>query len=604
MQKKWRFSVQDVGAVADLARAANISPVIAQLLVRRGLTDPAAVASFLDPKLTDLRDPELLPGVTQAADLLHESVQQNKPIVIYGDYDADGMTSTAILYGCLKLVGADVIYYLPNRLEDGYGLNCDAIRSLAKRGRQVIVTVDCGIGSVVEADLCNELGLQLIVTDHHQFGEQLPKAAAIVHPRLPGSNYPFAGLCGAGVAFKLAWAICQRASNSTRVRPELREYLMNALGLAALGTVADVVPLVDENRTLVRHGLISLLRSNQPGMRSLLVLTKLDQKKALNADDIGFTIAPRLNAAGRLGQAQLGVELLTTTDPARAEALATYIDKLNGDRDTLERSILLAATKQAKEQIERDNAPALVLASTGWHQGVIGVVAGRIAERYNRPAVIISLDNLGVKPGTGSARSPSYLNLHEALTACSDHLVSCGGHAAAAGLRVEEKNIAIFRAAFCEYVAAKTGSVSPSPEVHIDAEAPLGYLDLATVLLIEKLAPFGSQNPRPVFCATNVQIAEPPTAMGPGGRHFSGKMRQHNTTIRSIAFGQGEWVEKMKDLSINIDIAFRPVVSEFRGFQKVELQLTDWRPSQIVPAPHALEASTTNPSDRNPINQH
>ena len=591
MGKQWRLMPHDAALVQELASRSGVSLVLAQLLVRRGLHQSDSLGSFLDPKLSDLRDPELLPGLSKAAELLYDSVQRGDPIVVYGDYDADGMTASSILLGTFKLLNANVSCHLPNRLEDGYGLSQDAIRKLAERGKRTIVTVDCGIASVEEASLCRELGLRLIITDHHQMGSVLPDADAIVHPALPGYSYPFHGLCGAGVAFKLAWALCQHASNAKKVSPELRNYLVSALGLAAIGTVADVVPLIDENRVLVKHGLKSLESVPCLGLRALMKVTKLNERSQLGAEDIAFTLGPRLNAAGRLGQAQLAVELLTTTDEARAEALANYIDKLNADRESLERSIQLAAGKQIKELFDIESTPALVLGAPGWHAGVIGVVAGRLAEKYHRPVVMVSFDNIGLKPGIGSARAPSYLNLHEALHACSEYLVSCGGHAAAAGLRIDERNLPAFRDAFCEYVGQKVGQDRPQAEIEIDVEAPLGVLDLATVRQIEQMAPFGQGNPRPILCASGVQLAEPPKPMGSGDRHFSGRFRQHGKVLRGVAFGQGEWVEKLKSHTGLLDIAFRPVINEFRGIPSVEMHVIDWRESRPqVPAPHFDQA--------------
>ncbi|HRX81456.1 MAG TPA: DHH family phosphoesterase, partial [Pirellulaceae bacterium] len=312
MTKRWRIHPHDAGRIELLERQAGISPIVAQLFLCRGIGQPEDVQRFLDPKMSELRDPELLPGITSAADRVFAAIQAKRRIVIYGDYDSDGMTATAILYRCLQLLGGDVGYYVPNRLEEGYGLNDEALRKLKERGASLVISVDCGIASVREAQTAREIDLELIITDHHQFADQLPDAAAIVHPRLPGSNYPFAGLCGAGVAFKLAWALCCRASESKRVSDRMRNYLLTAIGITAIGTVADVVPLIDENRVLVRYGLNSLQSQPTIGLKALMRVTKLLDKPSLGSEDIAFSLAPRLNAAGRLGQAQLGVELLTT----------------------------------------------------------------------------------------------------------------------------------------------------------------------------------------------------------------------------------------------------------------------------------------------------
>ncbi|HWC90480.1 MAG TPA: single-stranded-DNA-specific exonuclease RecJ, partial [Pirellulales bacterium] len=491
MAKHWRIHAHDPQRIAALCGAAGVPAVVAQLLICRGLGDAQQARAFLDAKLSDLRPPEQLPGTSQAADRLLAAIAAGWRIVVYGDYDVDGMTGTSLLWQCLKLLNANAHYYVPHRIEEGYGLNHEALHTLAREGTQLIVTVDCGIASLDQADTAAKLGIELIVTDHHEFAERLPVASAIVHPRLPGSNYPFAGLSGSGVALKLAWALCQRASGATRVTERMRNFLLDAVGMAALGTVADMVPLVDENRVLVQYGLASLKERAGPGLLTLMRLAEVAGKPALNCEDLGFALAPRLNAAGRLGQAQLGVELLTTSSIERATSLAEYINELNSSRQSLERSIYLAALKQAQETYDLERDAALVLAEHGWHPGVIGIVAGRLAEKFCRPVVMIGLDSTGVKPGIGSARSVPGFNLHTALAACSQHLLSHGGHAAAAGLKIEEHAVSGFREAFCELVAGEIVPGERQAELWIDAELPLGALTLDTVSQIDRLAPFG-----------------------------------------------------------------------------------------------------------------
>jgi len=576
MAKRWRIHSHDPDRIAALQRAAGIPAVVAQLLTCRGVTSPDVAKVFLDPKLSALRDPDLLPGCTQAAERIYRAVMAGKRIVIYGDYDVDGMTGTATLWLCLKLLGANVGYYIPHRVDEGYGLNCEAIALLASQKAEMIVTVDCGIASTQEAVAAKELNLELVITDHHEPGPELPQAAAIVHPRLPGSSYPFGGLSGSGVALKLAWALCQKYSGSRKVGPQMKDFLLQAVGLAALGTVADVVPLVDENRVLVRHGLVSLAARPTLGLARLMQITELDSKAELSSEDIGFTLAPRLNAAGRLGQPRLGVELLVTDRPERAEELARYIDQLNADRQHLERSLLLAANKQAKEQLEA-SAPALVLAKHDWHPGVIGIVAGRLAEKHDRPVVLIAWDKLGIGPGIGSGRSVPGFDLHTALRCCEEFLVSYGGHSAAAGLRIEEARLEGFRAALCEVAAAEIGPDGRQGELPIDAEAPLSAFTLRVVHQIERLAPFGHGNARPLLCTTGVKLCEPPRTIGSGGHHLVLRLSQHGVTFRAVAFGAGEDAERLAAVDGPLDIAFRPVINTFRGRHNVELHLVDWR---------------------------
>jgi len=581
MAKRWRIHPHDPDRIASLQRATGTSAVVAELLICRGITDPNAARVFLDPKLSALRDPESLPGCSQAAECIHEAVKAKQRIVVYGDYDVDGMTGTAVVYLCLRLLGADVGYYIPHRIDEGYGLSCEAIQTLASNGTQMIVTVDCGVASVEEAALARQLGVTLIVTDHHEPGPVLPEAVAIVHPRLPGGNYPFGGLSGSGVALKLAWALCQRASGAKKVGDRMKEFLMQAVGLAAMGTVADVVPLIDENRVLVRHGLTSLAKRPTLGLATLMKIAKIDDKRCLDSEDIGFTLAPRLNAAGRLGQPQLAVELLITDRPDRAEELAQYIDQLNANRQTLERSIQLAAGKQARELLEVDGHAALVLADRGWHAGVIGIVAGRLAEKFHRPVVLISWDTMGVKPGVGSARSIPGFNLHAALQACDEYLVSHGGHAAAAGLKIEEDRLDDFRAAFCEVAAEEITEDQKVAELRIDAESPLSAFTLDTVRQIQQLAPFGQSNARPLLCTTGVKLAEAPKPIGAAGRHLSLKLIQHGVSLRAVAFGGGDWADELVAVEDTIDIAFRPVINNFRGRQSVEMHLVDWRATEV-----------------------
>jgi single-stranded-DNA-specific exonuclease len=577
MVKRWRIHPHDPDRIAALQRAAAIPAVVAQLLICRGISDPDQARHFLNPKLSYLRDPDQLPGCSTAAEQIHRAIRAERRIVVYGDYDVDGVTGTAILRQCIQMLGGNVGYYVPHRIDEGYGLNHEAIRLLASQKAELIVTVDCGIASVAEASTAAECGLELIVTDHHQPADRLPEPAAIVHPALPGSRYPFRGLSGSGVALKLAWALCQQASGAKKVGQRMRNFLLEAVGLAALGTVADVVPLVDENRVLVHYGLTSVKEQPCLGLATLMRVVGLNNQSQLSAEDVGFTLGPRLNAAGRLGQAQLAVELLVTDRPDRAKELAAYLDQLNATRQTLERSIYLAAHKQAKQRFDPKNDPALVLADRGWHPGVIGIVAGRLAEKYRRPVVMVSWDQLGVKPGIGSGRSVPGFDLHAALDACSEHLLSYGGHAAAAGLSLQEARIESFRHDFCEYADAEISEDDRVAEILIDAEAPLGAFTLNMVGQIEQLAPFGQANARPILSTSGATLAEAPRTIGSSGRHLSLQLRQHNVTLRAVAFGGGEWAEELAALDEPIDVAFRPVINTFAGRRNVELHLVDWR---------------------------
>ena len=586
MHRIWRIAAHDRAYVKDLSVRLKITPLVSQVLVARGYLKPESAEQYLSKKLSTLHDPETLPGVSQAADRIVAAVSSGRRITIYGDYDVDGVTSTSLLWHCLQLSGARVDYYIPSRLEEGYGLNCDAIRQLhADDPSRLLVTVDCGICSVTEAALARELGLELIITDHQTFGEILPDAAVLVHPRLPGGEVPYAfgELCGVGVAFKLAWAICARMGDGKKATPRMREFLLSAIGLAAIGTIADVVPLVDENRVIVHFGLASLLDRSNPGLKELLRISKVLEKGTLQAEDIAFAVAPRINAAGRLGQARLAVELLTTSDRERAVALATYLDGLNKDRQTVERKILKQAKELVEEHAEWTEQRALVLCHAEWHPGVIGIVATRVAEHFQRPTIMIALGGVnGFAQGSG--RSFAGFNLHAGLEACQELLETFGGHKAAAGLKIRPEEIDAFRMAFVQYVS-ENHLVQPGfAELAIDAEVLLSDITIRSVTEIEKLGPFGAANPRPIFVASSVELVNPPKKMGEGERHLSIFVRQYGQRMRGIAFGKGEWADELVKHKGPISICFQPMINRFQGRESVEFQLIDWQPEHEAAA--------------------
>lgn len=576
MARHWRIATHDAGYVGQLAADLKIPALVAQVLAARGCRSAADAQSFLARKLTDLHDPELLPGVSQAADRLVEAVKAGRRITVYGDYDVDGVTATSLLWHCLQLAGGRVDYYIPCRMEEGYGLNCDALRQLhTEDPSRIVISVDCGITSVAEAVLAKEIGLELIITDHHQFAESLPDTL-LVHPRLPGGNYPFGDLCGVGVAFKLAWAICARLGDGKKASPRMREFLLSAIGLTAIGTVADVVPLIGENRVLVSTGLGGLLERANPGLRALLTITGLAERESLQAEDLGFAIGPRINAAGRLGQARLAVELLTTDSAERATALAAYLDELNKNRQTVERRMLKQAKEMVEEHPQWQDEPALVLAHADWHAGVIGIVANRVADAFQKPAILLSYNGpQGLAQGSG--RSHAGFNLHAGLTACQELLTTFGGHHAAVGLKISPDRIDAFREQFTQYVAAHHRPTAEDVELAVDAEVRLQDITPRAVEQLERLGPFGAANARPVFTASGVQLAAPPKKMGEGERHLSLLVRQYGETLRAVAFGRGEWADEMAAHSGDFAICFQPVINRFRGHAKAELQLVDWR---------------------------
>lgn len=575
--RSWQLLPHDPAAIRRLSESVRVAPLVAQLLCNRGLTDPDAARHFLAAPYQGLRKPEELPGVVEAADRLYSAVLRKDRICVYGDYDVDGLTGTAILHETLRLLGATVDFHVPHRLEEGYGLSVEALRQIAQSGAAVVVTVDCGITSVAEAAEAKRLGVELIITDHHEPKDELPDAAAIVHPRLPGTAYPFGGLSGSAVAFKLAWALCQRASGATKVSPQFREFLLDSVTLAALGMIADVVPLQDENRIFVRHGLRRLKETNCIGLRALLAAAGLDNKLP-TATDVSFYLAPRLNAAGRLGCARLVVDLFTTTSTERAKDLARFLNNQNEERQKIERRIVT----QARERIESTDSealPAFVLSDDGWHAGVIGIVAGRLAARYCRPAVLISIKG-GMSLAVGSGRSVEGFALHEALQACNDLLVSHGGHAAAAGFKIDPARIPEFRERFCAYAAERLAAAPPSQRMVVDAEVPLSSLTIGVLESLEQLEPHGAGNPKPLLLAGAVQVIGQPRLVGQGERHVSFRVRQGGTTVRAIAFNFADRVQEMMSTEGYCNLLFTPSINEWQGYRSVQMEIKDMQPGK------------------------
>jgi single-stranded-DNA-specific exonuclease len=582
LTRTWRLLPRDQQAVDRLARALPTSPIVAQLLLNRGVRDLDQARRFLDPLLKGLHPPQLLPGISEAVERLFRAVEEGKRVCVYGDYDVDGVTGTAILLQALTLLGARPDRYVPHRLEEGYGLNREALRLLAKNGVQVVLTVDCGIASLAEAALARELGLELIVTDHHEPKSTLPDASVLVHPRLPGGEYPFGGLSGSAVAFKLAWALAMRKCGGDKVTPAFREMLLDAVALAALGVVADVVPLVDENRILVRAGLARLADKAPVGLQALCEVADVNLSGELRASDIGFRLAPRLNAVGRLGQAEVAVELLLTTRRERAVDLARHCDSLNEMRQKLERETV-KRTRELAESEGRLGDPALVLASGEWHAGVVGIVAGRLAEQYGRPALLITLPTADPRRETvpyasGSGRSIPGVPLHEALAACGDLLAAHGGHEAAAGFRLPPENIDAFRERFCAQVAGRFPSGMPTPELVLDDETPLSALTPGLVNDLDRLEPYGAKNRKPLFLAGGLTVEGEPRKVGQGERHLSFRVRQGTTALKAIGWNMAERVGELMSAGGACCLAFTPRRNVWQGRVSVDLEVSDFQP--------------------------
>lgn len=573
MQSNRRWVLQQVSADCEsLARELGVPPIIAQLLANRGVAGTNDGRTFLNPVLKDLLPPHHLHGAVQAGKLLAEAIRDIRRIVLYGDYDVDGITGAAILWHALRHAGAEVSCYVPHRVEEGYGINVEAVRRLVADGAQMIVSVDCGITAVASAEFLRDAGVPLIVTDHHTPQQTLPAAAAIVHPGLGGeSGNP--DLSGSGVAFKTAWAFLQAHHGAERLPPAARELLMELLPLAALGTTADVVPLCGENRLLVKHGLEALPRSRLAGIQALIQSAGLANEK-IRCYDVGFKLGPRINAAGRMGHARLAVELFTSAGEARAREIALYLEDHNRARQGAERK----HAHHAFEMIERgklagDAKRAIVLASEGWHPGVIGIVAARVVDRYHRPAILIALNN---GEGQGSARSIARFDLSAALEECADHLLNFGGHAMAAGLRIAAGKVEDFTRAFVNRANRRLTGDDLIPRLRIDAEVCLSSLTLSVAEAVAGMGPFGVGNPKPMLSTNWLDVAAEPRCVGAKGEHLQVALRQNGLQLKGIGFGLASHAEDLK-LHRRCRVAFEPIVNEFNGRKSVELQIADFQ---------------------------
>ncbi|GMU80992.1 MAG: single-stranded-DNA-specific exonuclease RecJ [Planctomycetota bacterium] len=549
------------------------------MLLNREIDGAAAARRYLSPSFKELDHPSTLAGAAAAAERLISAARAGRRIVIYGDYDVDGITASAILWHMLKSAGTEARCYVPSRFEEGYGISAPALERLATEGAQLVISVDCGITAVAEAEHARRLGLELIISDHHAPREKLPDAL-LVHPTAAEPACPNPNLSGAGVALKIAWAMALTLSGGDRVAERFVAPLVEATGLAALGLIADVVPLVGENRIIAAHGLRHLGSTRNPGLQALISVAGLASKKKYDDYDVGFVLAPRLNAIGRMGHAIEAVELLTTADHARALAIAEQLDTLNRERQQVEKSIVAQAEAMVVERgYDRDGCRGIVLASEAWHVGVVGIVASRIVERFHRPTVLIALDS-GL--GQGSARSIRHFPLHEALAACSVHLESHGGHAMAAGVRVRADRVPAFTEAFQQQAANRLTAADMQPVLHLDDEVPLDAFTPEIVSQLERMAPFGMGNRRPRFSSLDVELAEEPELVGAGGAHLRFAIResrgagQRPIVRRAIAFRMGDRCQELAARR-RVRIAFEPKLNHWNGQTRVELNVLDWR---------------------------
>lgn len=570
-EKQWLIRPRDPKA-NGFARSLKVSTLLAQLLINRGITDIQAGSVFLRPKLTELISPEQMPGVETAVGRIKQAVKAGEKITIYGDYDVDGIAGVSILQQALRLLGGNVDYYIPHRIDEGYGLNDEAIRSLAEGGTRLLITVDCGINALGAARLAGQLGLELIITDHHRPGPELPKVSAVVHPAIDKS-YANQDCCGAMVAFKLAWATANELTTGARLEPALRELMINATSLAAMGTVADIMDMRGENRVLTSYGLKALPQCGLCGVQALIESAGLAGKD-IDSFHIGFRLAPMLNAAGRMGHARLAVELLTSDNGLHSMQIAEYLKEQNEQRRQYERKIFKQACAMiGKQGLNHPERRSIVLASENWHSGVIGIVASRIVDKYCRPAIMINGDASAGGTVHGSARSIAGFDILSAISTCQRHLVNFGGHKMAAGVTIEQGKIAQFAAEFETYAKANLSEKDVIASIGIDAEVVLSELDKDVVGELQILEPFGPGNPKPLFATKGVRLASAPRTCGAKGNHLQLAVTDGTASIRCIGFGMGKLEKKLLEQDF-FNVAYQPSIDDYNG-DSVQLVLTD-----------------------------
>lgn len=565
--RRWRVADPETELVSALSHALGIPPLVAHLLSRRGCVTPEAARAFLDAPPSALHDPRAMVGMAVAVERLLRAVSGREPILVCGDYDVDGVTGMALLVSGLTRAGAEVTYAVPNRLEHGYGLPASVVDEAAARGVRVLVTVDHGISGHAEVSLARDRGLDVIICDHHLPPPTLPPAIAILNPRQCGCPYPFKELCGVGIAFKLLQAF---------YGTEAGDEYWPLLDLVALGTIADLVPVVGENRILIKHGLDQLAVTTRPGIRALAEVAgvPLSSPGGVTPGRIAFGLAPRINAAGRVDDATVAVRLMLTTDPFEARELAGQLDQRNRERQELEGQILEEALVRAAASHDLTRDRAIVLACSGWHPGVLGIVAARLVERFGRPAALIGTQG---DQARGSVRAAGGWHVAEALSRCADLLTHHGGHRSAGGFSLNPDRIEDFRARFLSLAEAEITDDDLAPVLEIDAEVALDDLDLDLADALTRLGPHGLGNPEPVLAARGLQVMRSPRRVG--RNHLKMKVRQSPSgrqVVEAIGFNLGSYAELLdRPTPPRVDLAFVPERNAWNGREVLQLRVKD-----------------------------
>jgi len=569
---QWRTPAENREGELRLIHELNIHPVLARVMINRNLSDPEDAHRYLHPSLKDLHNPFLMKDIKKGLERTIAAVTRREKIVIYGDYDADGITAIVILYDFLTKAGADVTYYIPDRIREGYGLNRGAIDHFKDRGITLIITVDCGISDNDEITHASSIGIDTIVLDHHEIPDTLPDAEAVINTNRSDCSFPFKPMAGVGIAFNFIIALRGRLREmgfwNGKTYPNLKDYL----DLVALGTIGDIVPLIDENRIFAKIGLDLINRGGRPGIDALRSVSGAENQP-VDAATASFSLIPRINAAGRVASAYDAVRLLLARDFSEALPLARKLDGYNKDRQTMEKNILNSILLEIEETMDIERTPAIVLASPEWHPGVIGIVASKLVDLFYRPAILISIKD-GI--GKGSGRSIQEFNLHRGLANCRVHLLSFGGHRFAGGLSLLEENIESFRSALVNSVRQEVCLPHLVPSSIIDARCDLEDITCDLVLQLENLAPYGSMNPEPIIHAGGVKVAFPTVV---GGHHLKMRMVGQKASCPSIWFGKGDIIGALRDEKW--DILFTPQLNHWNGNTMIQLRLRDMARSNL-----------------------
>lgn len=560
LQKNWLLKEFDKTRVVEISKEFNISPLASIILYNRGIKESSEIQKFLHCDLENLHDPYLLKDMDKAVCRIKDALEKKEKITIYGDYDVDGITSIAILYKHLTSMGFEVDYYIPDRIQEGYGVNREALDKIKENGTGVVITVDTGITAVEETEYAKSIGMDIIITDHHECKETIPEAFAAIDPKRKDCKYPFKNLAGVGVAFKLIQALDENSSVET--------LMSKYADLVCLGTVADISPLVDENRIIVTKGLEKFKNTENIGLKALLDVS-ITNNKAITTSSIGYIIAPRINASGRLGCASRSVEMFLTQDKDKAYELANNLCEENVIRQQTEQRMFAEALEYIEKNPQIKDDQVLVIPHENWHHGIVGIVSSKITEKFYRPSILFAIDGDEAK---GSGRSVSGFNLFEALENSSDILEKFGGHELAAGLSIKTENIEKFRAAINSQKLGKIDEQSLIPTVSVDAVIKPSYITMETVDEINRLQPFGVDNPSPVFAVRNIKIHKISTMSE--GKHLRMTLLKDNKFFDAVGFGMGEYFNHLQEGDF-VEVAFGLDINDYKGFKNVQLILKD-----------------------------